>query len=190
MAAITTKEPSDLPLLQGLLVSDAPAVRQLYDTVLPGVILDVRRAGGEEGTARDLFQEALLALYRRLQKGDFTLTCTLKSYLRVVCRNLYRKRLRDRGREAALPELHERVDLDPLMQERLERSEREQLFWAHFERLEAGCRAILRAFFAGDSLRFIAEQRGSTENYIKKRKSICQQHLTKSIRADPRYTES
>ena len=107
-----------------------------------------------------------------------------------MCRNLHRKRLRDRGREAALPELHECVDLDPLMQERLERSEREQLFWAHFERLEAGCQAILRAFFAGDALRVIAERRGSTENYIKKRKSICQQNLTNSIRADPRFTES
>ena len=190
MASIKTKRAEDRPLLEGLLRADAAAVRTIYDTVLPGVLLDIRQMGGTEPTGRDLFQEGLLALYKRLQADDFTLTCTLKSYLRVVCRKLYLRQLRDRQREVdAPPGLPERVDLDPLAQAQLERTERERVFWHHFERLETGCRDILRAAFAGSSLRQIAEQRGSTENYVKKRKSICKKHLLDAIRRDPRYDE-
>ena len=190
MATIKTKRAADRPLLEGLLGADAVAVRTIYDTVLPGVLLDIRQMGGTESTGRDVFQEGLMALYKRLQAGDFMLTCTLKSYLRVVCRKLYLRHRRDRQREVdAPPGLPERVDLDPLAQTQLEHAERERVFWYHFDRLETGCRDILRAAFAGHTLREIAAERGTTENYIKKRKSVCKKHLLDAIRQDARYDE-
>ena len=177
-------------MLEGLVRSEPAAVRQVYDHVLPSIIYYVRDNGGTEADARDVFQDALLALYRRVRDGDFTLTCTLKSYLRVVCRNLWLKRLRKTGREASgLPEVLETVDVDPRMDERLENSEREALLWRHFDALEKGCRDILKRFFAGESMLHIAEQLDTSEGYIKKRKHVCKERLVAAVRADARFTE-
>ena len=188
MGKTTTKSIADQRLLDGLLANDARRIQTLYDRILPGVRLDVRQMGGTDEQAHDAFQEALIALFRRLRAPeDFTLTCTLKSYLRVVCRNLWLARQRRDQRTVELPETTERVDLDPGMQERLERSERDRLFWRHFDALGEDCREILRAFFAKVPFRQLAQQRGTSEGYLKKRKHVCKKKLTERIQTDPEF---
>lgn len=190
MHSIITSEPDDRVLLEGLLRSEAKPIESIYDAVLPSIIYYVRQNGGSETDARDLFQEALLALYKRLQQGDFKLTCKLQSYLRVVCRNLWLKRLRKTDREAGvLPEGWEPVDLDERMDERLEMSEREGILWKHLESLGEGCQKILRLFFTGIPMREIASQLDTSEGYIKKRKHTCKERLVTAIKTDSSYLE-
>lgn len=190
MHLITTSEPDDRVLLEGLLRSEAKPIESIYDAVLPSIIYYVRQNGGSETDARDLFQEALIALYKRLQQGDFELTCKLQSYLRVVCRNLWLKRLRKTDRESGvLPEGWEAVDLDARMDERLEASEREGILWKHLDALGEGCQQILRWFFSGTSMREIAERLDTSEGYVKKRKHTCKERLVTAIKQDARYEE-
>jgi len=190
MYPITTISPRDRQLLEGLAASNTVAIREIYDEVLPSIQYYVRQNGGDDDAARDVFQDALMALYRRLGSDALTLTCSLKSYLRVMCRNLWLKRLRRDTREAGvLPEGQEVADLDDSMQQRMEGAEREGLLWRHFETLEAGCQSILKRFFAGESLRNIAQQMDTSEGYIKKRKHICKERLVASVRADARFLE-
>lgn len=187
---ITTTTAADTALLEGLRRSDSRAIRTIYDHVLPSVILYCKRNSGSEADARDVFQEALMALFQRLRDADFALTCTLRSYLRVVCRNLWLKRLHKVARmEGVLPEGLEETDLDPLMDARLEASERAQLFWRYFDTLEEGCRRILTRFFAGESMREIAQDLATSEGYVKKRKHTCKERLVAAVRADARYNE-
>ena len=177
-------------MLRGLIASDATAIRALYDAVLPSIITYTRNNNGSEADARDVFQDALMALYKRLGDGPFTLTCTLKSYLRVVCRNLWLKRLRKGERvSGVLPEGQSPVDIDSLMDARMEASEREALLWRHFDKLTDGCRDILRQFFAGTPMLEIAERAGSSVGYVKKRKHQCKEKLVAAVRADVRFAE-
>ncbi len=180
----------DQRLLQGLLDADQKSVKRIYDLILPAVIHWVKENNGTESDARDIFQEALIALFRKVESGNFQLTCTLKSFVRIMCRNLWLTRLRNNKKyEVSELENIEKVDLDQDLTNRLERSEKEQLFFKHFDLLGEQCRKIMMWFFDKISLSEIAKRLNTSENYIKKRKFICKEKLVRAIQNDPVFSE-
>ena len=187
---IKAKNPNDLKLLNGLLNADRHCIREVYDLALPAVIQWVRQNRGQESDARDIFQEALLALYKRLESGDFQLTCQLKSYLRILCRNLWLTRLRDNQKYSDV-ELGpgEEIAPDQLVTEQIEQSERQQLYRKHFDRLGENCRKILRLSFDKVPQKEIAQKLNLSEAYVKKRKFLCKKQLIESIKADAVFKE-
>lgn len=180
----------DNKLLEGLTTASSQAIVAIYDLALPSVIYWVKENTGTEADARDIFQEALIALFRRVEKGDFQLTCSLKSYLRIVCRNLWMARLRQQSRItfSTLADM-EAVDLDQDILQQIEQSEKMQLYFQHFDALGEKCQQILMWFFDKVPLARIAERLNTSENYIKKRKFICKKQLIESIQEDIRFKE-
>ncbi|MGL5944822.1 MAG: RNA polymerase sigma factor, partial [Sediminibacterium sp.] len=55
---------------------------------------------GSYDEARDIFQEAMIALYEKAQNESFVLTCQIKTYIYSICRRLWLKRLQQIGRYA------------------------------------------------------------------------------------------
>jgi RNA polymerase sigma factor (sigma-70 family) len=53
---------------------------------------------GSYDEARDIFQEAMIALYEKAQTESFVLTCQIKTYVFSICRRLWLKRLQQLGR--------------------------------------------------------------------------------------------
>jgi len=51
---------------------------------------------GTEPEAKDVYQEAVIAFYEKLQEEKFVLTCKIKTYLYAVCRRLWLKRLAEK----------------------------------------------------------------------------------------------
>jgi len=189
MKLIKATNDIDQRLLEGISNADNRMVEQVYDLVLPSVIQWVKENNGREEDARDIFQEALIALFRKLEAGEFELTCTLKSFLRIMCRNLWLNRLRNKRRRASRLEDVEKVTLEEDLQMKIERSEQEQLYFKHFDTLGDNCRKILQWFFDKVSLREIAKYLDTSEAYIKKRKFICKEKLVKAIQNDPLFKE-
>jgi RNA polymerase sigma factor, sigma-70 family len=180
----------DEKMLRGLLNSDRQAIMEVYDLALPAVIHWVKENSGTEADARDIFQEAILALFQKLEKGEVRLTCTLKSFLRIICRNLWLARLRNRRKVQVTPlEQIENVELDNDLMQSIAQSERAQLFFHHFDALGDNCRKILQWFFDKVPMKTIAERLDSSESYIKKRKFICKEKLVKAIKADAKFDE-
>jgi len=187
---IKAQNRQDEQLLNGLLNADNQSITNVYDLALPSIIQWVKDNNGTEADARDVFQEALIALFQKLENGDFELTCTLKSFIRIMCRNLWLSRLRNKGKfkGSSLGDI-EPVELDASMQEQIERSEKEQLFFKHFDALGENCQKILQWFFDKVPLKKIAENLNTSENYIKKRKFICKEKLVKAIQNDAIFNE-
>lgn len=187
---IKASNTKDQSLLEGLLNADAASIKATYDLALPAVINWVKENNGSEADARDIFQEALIALFRKLEGGELVLTCTLKSFLRIMCRNLWLSRLRNKQNQASpLEQLEESADLDEDLERRLEQSEKEQLFFKHFDSLGENCRKIMQWFFDKVPLKQIAVRLDTSEGYIKKRKFKCKEQLVKAIQADPKFSE-
>jgi len=61
------------------------AFKELYN-YFPKVEALVLKSGGSKNDASDIFQEALILLFRKLQKSDFVLTSSVETYLYSVCR--------------------------------------------------------------------------------------------------------
>ena len=58
----------------------------------------VTNNNGSFDDARDIFQEAMIALYEKVQLEHFTLSCQIKTYLFSICKNLWLKRLQQMGK--------------------------------------------------------------------------------------------
>ncbi|MBE0660934.1 MAG: sigma-70 family RNA polymerase sigma factor [Bacteroidales bacterium] len=180
----------DHEMLEGLSRSESNAVRKVYDLVLPSVIAWVQENNGSEDDARDLFQEALIALFLKLENGDFILTCTLKSFLRIVCRNLWLTRLRDskNHQTSALDGIEVEAEENDLP-EQIAQTDRNRLFITHFNKLSENCRKLLGMFFNKIPFAEIALRLNTSEGYIKKAKFKCKERLISAIQDDPLFEE-
>lgn len=65
---------------------------------LPKVERMVRNNSGTRADAKDLFQDALIVLLGKVKEHDFTLSCSISTYLFAICRNKWQEELRRQGR--------------------------------------------------------------------------------------------
>jgi len=69
------------------------AIKGLYN-ILPAVKQYIKANSGTANDAQDIFQDALVILYKKIHAGNFTLTVPLKTYLMAVVKNCWLQELR------------------------------------------------------------------------------------------------
>ncbi|HJV18844.1 MAG TPA: sigma-70 family RNA polymerase sigma factor [Sediminibacterium sp.] len=85
-------------LLKGLANNDSRAIETIYKENFNMVQSFILNNNGSYDEARDIFQEAMIALYEKAQTESFVLTCQIKTYIYSICRRLWLKRLQHLGR--------------------------------------------------------------------------------------------
>jgi len=158
------------------------ALRELYKTHYPMVLNMILTNSGTEPEARDVYQDAVIAFYERVQQPDFVLTCKIKTYLYAVCRRLWLKRLYEKKRYVGKIE-----ESDPFLQieeELLDIEENEKQLRAMHTSLEGlgePCRSILEDFYLHNrSMEEIRDKFGYTNaDNAKNQKYKCLQRLKK-----------
>ena len=85
-------------LLKGLANNESKAVETIYKDNFNMVQAFIINNNGSYDDARDIFQEAMIALYEKAQSESFVLTCKINTYVYSVCRRLWLKRLQQLGR--------------------------------------------------------------------------------------------
>ncbi len=88
---------SEEKLIAALRRGEAKAYDYLYRDCRPMVINLIRTNSGVEEEAVDLLQEAMIVLFRNLQKADFVLTSKVKTYIYSICQNKWLYQLRQRN---------------------------------------------------------------------------------------------
>ena len=182
----------DSHLLDGIRQKDPTVMRKIYADLFPGIEYFVLSNKGAEEDAHDLFQEAMIILFKKCQDTGFYLTCTLKTYVQAVCRRMWlNKKSRSKGiYKSGITEKEENEIVGADFREEYEREEREQLYREYFQKLGEGCRQVLSLFLSGVRLKEIADKLGiAGEGAAKKKKYKCQKRLIEWIKADPRYSE-
>jgi RNA polymerase sigma factor (sigma-70 family) len=94
-------EINEQALLKGLAQNDSKAVETLYKSHFTMIQHFVLNNNGSFDDARDLFQEAMITLYEKVQSDSFVLSCQIKTYLFSICKNLWLKRLQQMGKYSA-----------------------------------------------------------------------------------------
>ena len=146
------------------------ALQGLYK-ILPEVKQYIKANNGTADDAQDIFQNALVILYKKVNSENFVLTATLKTYLMAVAKNCWQQELRQRIK---LPSAENFQDI--AFDETLE----EPYFTfatAAFNLLGDKCREILIQFyFKKKSFKEIAATlQFSDENVAKNQKYRCMQ---------------
>jgi RNA polymerase sigma factor (sigma-70 family) len=146
---------------------------------------------GDEEDARDIFQEALIVIYKRVNQNVLILNCSFLTYLFSVCRLLWLKELKlrrinieEQTGDVGYVELGE--DIHGISIE----NDRYNLYMYHFERLNPDCQKILNMFLLKVPLKEVADYLGfKSEKYAKKRKYKCKEILISMIQEDKRYSK-
>ena len=116
------------------------AVNGLYDVLTP-VKKFILTNNGSSDDAQDIFQDALVILYKNVQSQTFTLTGSLKTYLLAIVRNLWFQELRRRNK---MPAATEQPDLPDIV---LNEEKDFEIAKAAFNLLGEKCRQLLILFY-------------------------------------------
>ncbi len=183
---------SVIEIIDGLRRRDNRVIRYIYKAYYPSVVKLVLSNSGSEDDAKDIFQEALIVVFRNIrEKADFKLESAFQTYLYSIARLLWLKHLRNfRNQDKNLRENHPYIEFEdpkPFDQEDI----RYSMYQRAFLKIPPDCQKILKMSVDGVPQKDIADSLGfKSENYIKKRKHFCKEYLIGKIKEDPEYKEN
>ena len=183
---------SDEQILKGILRHDNLILQYIYKQYYYNINYFIRKNQGSEDDASDIFQEAIIIIYRKIKENDLVFEkSSFKGYLFSVCRLLWLKQLEKRRveKEKLNDSLPYQEDLyDDNLNEIVIKNERYGLYQKHFGALSTDCQKLLQLFFEKVSLKEIAVVMGyKSEKYAKKRKFKCKELLISRIKQDAEF---
>ncbi len=183
---------SDEQILKGVLRHDSLILQYIYKQYYYKISYFVRKNQGSEDDASDIFQEAIIIIYRKLKENDLIFEkSSFAGYLFSVCRFLWLKQLEKRRieRERLNDTLPFQENLyDENLVELVNKNERYGLYQKHFATLSTDCQKLMQLFFEKVPLKEIAKIMGyKSEKYAKTRKFKCKEILVKRIKQDTEF---
>jgi len=185
------KRLSDEEIVAGLRKRDNRVLQYIYKNSFTPVKQLILHNGGSETDAEDIFQEALIVVFKKLRdEPDFKLNAAFSTYIYSIARLLWLKHLRQ----------IKKIEIDPLnrdMEERIEFEEpspvedkdlRMAIYQRTLLKIPEDCQKILQLTAQDLSSSEIAEQLGfRSEGYVRKRRHFCKEYLVNKIKDDPDY---
>lgn len=182
---------TNLELLNGILRNDTIVLQFIYKNFYSKINFFIKKNNGDDDDANDIFQEAIIIIYRKLKANELALDCTFETYLYSICRYLWLKQLEKRKIEKEnIKDNHEFNDelYDDSLEKVTDLNDRYRLYQKHFSNLGKDCQKILQLYFDKVPLKTIAQMMGfKSEKYAKKRKFSCKEYLIKSVKQDLEY---
>lgn len=184
---------SNLDILNGIRRNDTIVLQYIYKNFYSKINFFIKKNSGDDDDANDIFQEAIIIIFRKLKANELVLDCTFETYLYSVCRFLWLKQLEKRKIEKEKikdnHDYHEDI-YDDGLEKVADLNERYRLYQKHFVNLGKDCQKILQLYFDKVPLKNIAQIMGfKSEKYAKKRKFKCKEYLIKSIKQDLEYNK-
>ena len=110
---------NDNKYITALLNNDRVLLEEMYQQYFPMIEALVTQHKGSSEDARDVFQDGLMTVYGKVEKGDFELTSSLKTYLYSVCRFIWLRKLKKKRSQPvtneALEGLKDEQDIESLL---------------------------------------------------------------------------
>jgi len=183
------KVPSNTDLIKGIRNHDSSILQYVYNIHYPIIEGYITHNQGSREQARDIFQDAMIIVYKRIKSDNLVLSCKFGTYLYAICKNIWmqeRKKYLQRTeklRQQPL-EVHDPGPAnDPLLQNHLT-----DLFNKHFEALSKDCQKILSMYFNNFSVEDIrAAMNYKDLHHTADRKYRCKKSLINRIVNDPLF---
>ena len=149
----------------------------------------ILKNSGTIDDARDVFQEAIIVIYRYTKKDNFKINCSFETFLYSICRTIWLNNLRNKKiRTDKLDDIREYITFTASDDEQIEESAEYKLYQKHFQKLGDECKKLLQLFYDKVPYKEIAKRMNyKSIGLVKKKKYKCKEFLLKSIREDPEY---
>lgn len=178
-------------IVQGIRDQDKQILKSIYSIYFPTIKRYILENRGSEQDAKDVFQEGIIIIYRKIKEGNLNLTSSFKSYIYAVCRFVWLKQLtKEKENAEQLDTYLEYEEVPDVSLDEYEKNEQYKLYQKHFLRLEKDCQKLLQLFLKNVPLKDIAEELGiGSQIYIKRKKYKCKEQLVRYIKSDPDFKE-
>lgn len=182
----------DQHYIEAIKTGDRVVLETTYQTMMPSLLRLIKPTGGSIDDAKDLFQDAIVLIFKKIQQPDFSLTSAFSTYFYGVCRNLWANQLKKKSFGHVTLEAGEKyIVMDEAdWHEMEEQTTRTRIFYQAFRQLGQDCQQLLQLFFQQKTMEEImqAMQLGSYD-YTRRRKYLCKGKLTELMKNDPAYQE-
>ena len=177
---------SDRKLIEGIKKGDDKTINYLYETYFGVIKAHILKNSGNEDDAYDIFQDALMVLFKKIQVNNIALNSDLKGYVFGVARNLWNNQLRKNKKVTGIDQdFADDLEIDKLLDIPLE-----QIVQRAFLKLKPDSQKILRMHLDGFDYKQIAEEMNyKSETYARRKKYLCKEELIEIIKSDPDYSD-
>jgi len=178
---------SDAEIVDGILHADRKVMDFIYRQYYGKVESFLVGKGGNPEHIKDVFQEAMYVICKKVNEKGLILSSAFSTYLFAVCKYIWMHDLRKHRyqsvEDSSLDVLSEEPEADNEMKVKLR-----ALYRYHFAELSEDCQKLLQLHFRRVPLSEIKDILGySSVHYTSDRKYRCKQSLYNRIKNDPKF---
>ena len=178
-------------LVNGIISENDDVLLYIYKNSYRPVRHLITTNSGNEEDARDIFQDSLVILYKKLKSNNLKLYCSISTFIYSIAKLLWLKELKIRGKEVkGYNEYDDYADESSNIVKIYEYNERLSFYRRIFEQLSEDCKKILKMFMKNFTISEVTKIMGySSEQHTKNRRYRCKKALVKRIIQNPEYYE-
>ena len=139
-------ENNEKALLQGLARNDKKAIETIYRENYNMIQALVINNNGNTDDAKDVFQEAMIVLFEKVQTGTFELNRQISTFVYSVCKRIWLKKLMQQNR-FTITDGYDTVAVDEEMEDHEKRNAAFNMMEKALSGLGEPCKSLLEAFY-------------------------------------------
>lgn len=169
---------------------DSRVFEQLYQHTYGKIKGFVRKSGGSNDDAQDLFQDAVMIFYRQVSLGKYNHQTEIDGYIFTVARNAWYTKMRRKKPQEDINDVQVQEDANT-PESIIDHKERDNVVMALFETLGERCKDLLvNTIYYDMSLKELVENMGfSTIDAAKTKNYKCKQRLIKLVKGNASLKE-
>jgi RNA polymerase sigma factor (sigma-70 family) len=177
---------TDQYFIDGLAQNNSSIINEIYKKYSPKIYNWIKQNSGDAEQAQDVFQEAIIDIYRKAKENALILTCPFDAFLFVIVRNKWFSYLKN-NKNVVVTELGNNgydiigatiQDSEKIMQYENQHT----LLMQKLDELHDGCKELLKLSWTGIGMEAVAEKLNVTYAYVRKKKSLCMAKLIESVK--------
>lgn len=182
------KRYNNFEILQGIQNHDKAVLNYIYSQFFEAVSWYVVSKGGDKSAAYDVFQDALMAIYDRLQTSSLEISNSFETYFSGMCKHLWHMELRRMVKTKQPIDIsHEEAFFPTYMEETYDKEKESRMIQESFFKLSNDCQKLLMLQQQGHSQIEIAEIMDYTEAFTRKKRFRCKEQLAELVRNHPYF---
>ncbi|MCK4661419.1 MAG: sigma-70 family RNA polymerase sigma factor [Bacteroidales bacterium] len=76
-------------IIKGIELKNQDIINRIYKTYFGSIHIMIKKNHGTKEESKDVFQEAMIIIYKRIKDKGLNLTCSFKTYIYSICYNLW-----------------------------------------------------------------------------------------------------
>lgn len=181
-----SKELTNEIILRGIKEGNQSVFLYVKKLVFPAITSFIKQNGGNGFQAEEVFQDAMVVIFKKLLKGPVDVQCKFSTYFLGVCKIIWR--FNHKNNNSRTIDFRDLIADIGNIEDIYKKSKEYKLYRKHFNKLKEKKQKILMASLSGKPYQELYEKFGyKSADVYKTEVSRIKKQLVESITSDPEY---